>query len=108
MADSVVKYEVRSFDPSRKDKDPYVVECHEGGKKWTCSCPHWMFRLSKSGTRCKHIDKVIDDNRRNEEAQRAAMKRYEAGLGSDWDDQPVKPDEDDDVPVDKPGQKLSS
>jgi predicted nucleic acid-binding Zn finger protein len=33
------------------------------GEHWTCSCPHWMFRLKNSKTHCKHIEAVIRKTR---------------------------------------------
>jgi predicted nucleic acid-binding Zn finger protein len=29
-------------------------------KNVSCSCPHWVYRLSKSGTHCKHIDALFN------------------------------------------------
>lgn len=92
-----MKYEVRSFDSARKDKPPYVVEAHDQGKRWSCTCPHWLYRLAKSGTRCKHIDQVIADNaqqERNERLQAEIAATFEKGYGFDLDDDEEKPDVD--------------
>jgi predicted nucleic acid-binding Zn finger protein len=40
---------------SKNSDHTYVVVCEGERKAWKCSCPHWMFRLRKSGVACKHI-----------------------------------------------------
>lgn len=35
----------------------YEVSC-EGGKKWKCTCPHWLYRYRIGGATCKHITDV--------------------------------------------------
>jgi len=85
-----MKWEVHSFGDKSKEKPPYVVEAFDEGKKWTCTCPHWVYRLKKQGTRCKHIDFVVDNMRKNEKLQEELMREFEQnGLG--WEDE-VKPD----------------
>lgn len=89
-----MKYSVLSFDSKRKDAAPYIVEAHNNGKTWSCTCPHWIHRLRGSGTHCKHIDKVIDDNERNQRAQSEIAAQFEQGYGTDWEDSsPSKPDD---------------
>ena len=48
-----------------KAKDKFKVESHIKGKyyivdlnKGTCTCPHYMFRMSKIGGECKHLKAV--------------------------------------------------
>jgi predicted nucleic acid-binding Zn finger protein len=43
----------------------YKIESHSKGKFWTvdlskntCNCPHFMYRLKKSGEDCKHLASV--------------------------------------------------
>ena len=49
-----------------KDDGTYRVESHVKGryyivdpKKQSCTCPHWMYRLARTGGRCKHIAMVL-------------------------------------------------
>lgn len=92
-----MKWNVHSFSDINKEKAPYVVEAFDEGKRWTCTCPHWIHRLKKSGTRCKHIEFVIENMKRNEEIQAQIAADFENGL-LDFGDDYVKPDlyEDDD------------
>lgn len=48
-----VRYEIFSFTQGQKES--YVVAHNRYKKRWECSCPHWIFRLRKSGANCKHI-----------------------------------------------------
>lgn len=48
-----------------KTKNKFNVESHIKGKyyivdlnKETCTCPHYMFRMSKIGDECKHLKAV--------------------------------------------------
>jgi SWIM zinc finger len=36
----------------------YLVRLHRD-RRWSCSCPHWQWRLSKGGGLCKHIRRVL-------------------------------------------------
>jgi predicted nucleic acid-binding Zn finger protein len=46
---------------SSKGSTRYKVTEYEDGK-WACDCPHFLFRLRKSGTACKHIDLIKKAN----------------------------------------------
>lgn len=41
----------------KEGKPPYKVSLTMDGK-YKCSCPHWIFRLQKTGEDCKHITDV--------------------------------------------------
>lgn len=36
----------------------YVVAQRNRSKRWTCDCPHWLYRLNSDGEDCKHIAAV--------------------------------------------------
>lgn len=49
----------------RRQDDKYLVESSKPGrfyevdpKNGTCTCPHFMFRMKKSGGVCKHIEQI--------------------------------------------------
>lgn len=97
-----MKYNVWSMNPvtRAKQKEPYVVEAHDLGTWWSCTCPHWQIRLSKTQARCKHIDKAVADSRRNEQIQEDIAAQFEKGYPFSLDDDsPPKPDDDDDIKV---------
>jgi len=47
----VVQWTMPSESDPRKE---YTVTLYSDGT-WKCSCPHWIFRLQKTGEDCKHI-----------------------------------------------------
>lgn len=36
----------------------YQIAFDTSKKLWTCSCPHWIYRLKKTRGKCKHIIKL--------------------------------------------------
>ena len=34
---------------------------------WRCTCPQWIYRLSKSKGKCKHIEQCLPELRRHQE-----------------------------------------
>lgn len=36
----------------------YQIAFDKNKKMWTCSCPHWIYRLRKTKGKCKHIVKL--------------------------------------------------
>ena len=69
---------------SREGKPPYTVDIQGDGRRCTCTCAHFTYRLRNSGTHCKHIDQVLAHLKKQDALQREADKLYEVGLGSDW------------------------
>ncbi len=90
-----MQYPVWSINPRTRatQKEPYIVEAHDEGKRWTCTCPHFVIRL-KGKSNCKHIDYVIDHNKQQERIQAEVAKSFEDGYGFDMDEQ-EKPKLDD-------------
>lgn len=87
-----MKYLVES---SVKGKQPYEVEAHDGGAWWSCTCPHWQWRLRASRGRCKHIDAVIAHNKEQEKLQEQYACQFESeGLGDWLEDTAKNKDED--------------
>ena len=45
---------------SASGREVYMVKSSKPGKYWkrTCNCPHFVFRLRKTGEVCKHIHAV--------------------------------------------------
>jgi SWIM zinc finger len=48
-------WEVPSF--SRREC-LYIVRQNRAGE-WSCSCPHWQYRLAPIGGHCKHILAIL-------------------------------------------------
>ncbi|MHA2502097.1 MAG: hypothetical protein ACXAE3_04455 [Candidatus Kariarchaeaceae archaeon] len=48
---------VHSFEVAGSKGAIYTVSEHADGS-WSCTCSHFMFRLSKSGGHCKHIQQI--------------------------------------------------
>lgn len=91
-----MKYPIWSMNPKTraKQKEPYVVEAHDHGRAWTCTCPDFTIR-KKGKVNCKHIDYVIAHNKEQERLQAEVQADFDKnGLG-DWGDWSPKPDEDD-------------
>ena len=44
---------------STKTGKTYNIHRDIRSKKWNCTCPHFLFRLRKTGTHCKHITAVL-------------------------------------------------
>lgn len=64
-----------------KLKNMFKVESHIKGKfykvdvnKPFCSCPHFMFRLIKTGGECKHIKAVKDRYTEKKKAQKKLLR----------------------------------
>lgn len=64
-----------------KLKDKFKVESHKKGEfykvdvnKPFCSCPHFMFRLIKTGGECKHIKAVKEKYAIKKEAQKKLVR----------------------------------
>lgn len=48
---------------SHSGASTYIVTRDEDqGGRWTCTCPHWVYRCNDSGDDCKHIDEVVQDH----------------------------------------------
>jgi len=54
--------------PNGKEKPYVVTEWHDS--VWKCSCPHWIFRLQRTGEDCKHIIDVKDGRYESSEEPR--------------------------------------
>jgi hypothetical protein len=39
-------------------EEAYTVAIRIKDARWSCGCKHWIFRCSKAGTDCKHIDEL--------------------------------------------------
>lgn len=50
------------------EKGPYTVRIVKGNGKMVvdCDCPHYRYRLSAAGVKCKHIEEVIKRGAWNE------------------------------------------
>lgn len=48
---------VSSLSDQRKE---YTVAFDVKCKCWTCTCPHYIFRLKKSRGRCQHIAMLLE------------------------------------------------
>lgn len=47
----VRRFEVSSFT----SPDKVYAVCQLADETWTCSCPHYLYRLARFGGECKHI-----------------------------------------------------
>jgi hypothetical protein len=36
----------------------YIVRQNKAGD-WSCSCPHWQYRMAPIGGHCKHIERIL-------------------------------------------------
>ncbi len=77
--------------PSRSSNNEHEVMFNKDRKRWECSCPHFVFRLRKTGTHCHHIKKLLVDI----EEHRKMCEALEAMDWSlAWDDEVEMIDED--------------
>lgn len=54
--DTSLLAKVVSFDDDRAEQgEAYAVRLGGRGRKYRCSCPHYVHRLSRTGAHCKHI-----------------------------------------------------
>lgn len=74
---------------SRDTGKAYEVWFKSG--RWSCSCPHWMFRLRKTGAQCKHIEDAKNHDKRQAEIQDELERNWDK-LDWSWDEKPPKPD----------------
>ena len=95
---------VKSFSDKKDINKVYTVESldfQDGIQKWVCSCPHWIFRVSKTGGRCKHILFVVQHNKEQERLQEEMLRGMEGGCGMDWGDLSPKNEEYEVMPLEE-------